>query len=80
MSKINYVKQSKCPHCQSASLLTYGLDQICTECDWDNLKLLVDLGQLDNPQLAAFEHFRITYKTSRRNQRSKIIREDLLTT
>ncbi len=64
MSKINYVKQTQCPRCHSKNILTFGLDQMCTDCDWDNLKMLVDLGQLDDPEQAAFEHFHINYKTS----------------
>ncbi len=64
MSKLNYVKQTQCPRCHSKNILTFGLDQMCTDCDWDNLKMLVDLGQLDDPEQAAFEHFNINYKTS----------------
>lgn len=70
MSKINYVKQTQCPRCYSKSILTFGLDQMCTECDWDNLKTLVDLGHMDDPDEAAFEHFNINYKSSQENHES----------
>lgn len=72
MSKINYVKQTQCPRCHSLNLMTFGLDQMCTECDWDNLKMLVDLGQLDDPEQAAFEHFHINYKSSKANHESMV--------
>lgn len=79
MSKINYVKQTHCPKCRSKNLLTFGLDQMCADCDWDNFKTLVDLGQMDDPEYAAIEHFYIHYKTSTENQESLISKEDSLT-
>lgn len=41
-------KKGKCPKCGSKEILTLGLDQMCCDCDWDNSRLLVELGQLDN--------------------------------
>ncbi len=79
MSKINYVKQTHCPRCHSKNILTFGLDQMCTDCDWDNLKMLVDLGQLDDPEQAAFEHFHINYKTSNDDHESVENVDDSLT-
>lgn len=79
MSKINYVKQTQCPRCHSKNILTFGLDQMCTDCDWDNFKILVDLGQLDNPEQAAFEHFHINYKTSNEDHESVENFDDSLT-
>lgn len=79
MSKINYVKQTQCPRCHSKNILTFGLDQMCTDCDWDNLKMLVDLGQLDDPEQAAFEHFHINYKTSNEDHESVETFDDSLT-
>lgn len=46
-------KKHHCPKCGSKEILTLGIDQMCTECDWDNSLLLVQLGQLDNPFKAA---------------------------
>jgi hypothetical protein len=58
-----------------------GLDQFCLECDWDNLKLLVDCGQLDNWNKAYFEHFGVEHKDSsrriRKNNNEQIITEQI---
>ncbi|HEY8270664.1 MAG TPA: hypothetical protein VIG33_07220 [Pseudobdellovibrionaceae bacterium] len=50
-------KKEKCPKCGSKEILTLGLDQMCCDCDWDNTLLLVNLGQMDQPRLAAYEQF-----------------------
>lgn len=50
-------KKEICPSCGSKQIYTHGFDQLCLDCNWDNTFLLVQLGQMDNPKIAAFEHF-----------------------
>lgn len=50
-------KKEKCPRCGSKKILTLGWDQMCCVCDWDNSRLLVNLGQLDNPFEAVKQQF-----------------------
>ncbi len=50
-------KKEKCPRCGSMKILTLGWDQMCCVCDWDNSRLLVNLGQLDNPFEAVKQQF-----------------------
>jgi hypothetical protein len=52
---------------------------MCSDCEWDNFKILVDLGQLDNPEEAATEHFQINYKTSNEHLDSDLIEDESLT-
>ncbi|MBN8542380.1 MAG: hypothetical protein J0L82_18460 [Deltaproteobacteria bacterium] len=50
-------KKEKCPRCGSKEILTIGWDQMCCACDWDNSRMLVNLGQLDNLSVAAAQQF-----------------------
>ena len=50
-------KREKCPRCGSKQILTFGWDQLCCVCAWDNSRLLVNLGQLDNPFEAVKQQF-----------------------
>ena len=50
-------KKTKCPCCGSKEIFTLGLDQLCLDCPWENSLLLVQLGQMDHPKLAALEQF-----------------------
>lgn len=67
-------KKEICPSCGSKHIHTHGLDQLCLDCSWDNTFLLVQLGQMDNPKIAAFEHF-VQPKTfeSLKNRKTKAI-------
>jgi hypothetical protein len=66
-------KKHHCPQCGSKEILTLGIDQICTDCDWDNSLLLVQLGQLDNPFKGARLQFEegISFDSLRDNTDSK---------
>lgn len=50
-------KKATCPSCGSQHIHTQSLDQLCLDCDWDNSRLLVDLGQMDSLVLAAHRQF-----------------------
>lgn len=50
-------KKEKCPKCGSKEILTLGMDQMCCDCDWDNSRWLVELGQLDNIFEAIHQQF-----------------------
>jgi len=50
-------RKGKCPKCGAKEILTVGVDQMCCDCDWDNSRLLVGLGQFDNFFEAAHQQF-----------------------
>lgn len=62
MKKRAFTKVTHCPKCGTENIHTLGHDQMCMECDWDNFKLLVDQGQLDDIRRAAREQFGSQYE------------------
>lgn len=46
-----------CPMCGAVDLLTLAPDQFCTQCEWDTCIEYVELGLMDNLEVAAKNHF-----------------------
>ena len=46
-----------CPKCRSKRLLNEGMDQFCCDCDWDTCIEYVELGLMNNLEVAFKEHF-----------------------
>jgi hypothetical protein len=62
MKKREFTKVIRCPRCGTENIYTIDHDQFCMECDWDNSKMLVEQGQLDNLRQAAREQFGSHYE------------------
>jgi hypothetical protein len=50
-------KRESCPKCGSKGLLEEGVDQFCCDCTWDTCFEYVEMGLMDNLEVAAWEHF-----------------------
>lgn len=50
-------RRSSCPKCGSKKLLDLAPDQFCGDCDWDTCFEYVELGLMNNLEVAAWEHF-----------------------
>lgn len=46
-----------CPVCGAQGLLTLAPDQFCTKCEWDTCAEYVELGLMNNLEVAAKDHF-----------------------
>lgn len=50
-------KREHCPMCGAQELLTLAPDQFCTKCDWDTCAEYVEMGLMNNLEVAAKDHF-----------------------
>lgn len=50
-------RRLSCPKCGSKNLLDVAPDQFCGDCDWDTCFEYVELGLMNNLEVAAWEHF-----------------------
>jgi hypothetical protein len=55
--KPKFKKWAQCPACGCKDLFVLRHDYLCTKCPWDNSRMLVYEGEMDNLDLAFKKHF-----------------------